>query len=32
LRSSSAYDRWKKQGVLMSFKPEGWEDGSTNEW
>ena len=20
------YDRWKKQGVLMSFKPEGWEN------
>src|SRR3977135_1385185 len=19
------YDRWKKQGVLMSFKPEGWD-------
>ena len=19
------YDRWKKQGALMSFKPEGWE-------
>src|SRR5258707_10872399 len=20
------YDRWKKQGVLMSFKPEGWDE------
>src|SRR5712671_2034511 len=19
------YDRWKKQGVLMSFRPEGWD-------
>jgi hypothetical protein len=20
------YDRWKKRGVLMSFKPEGWNE------
>src|SRR4030088_3037493 len=20
------YDRWKKQGVLISFKPEGWDE------
>src|SRR6059058_2293795 len=20
------YDRWKKQGVLLSFKPEGWDE------